>query len=69
VKRPSASGDADTSAAIIFVMLFGLTRGESCAGALIVDDGAFCQQLLAVLNQNIGRAIAEIGALDLSYTF
>jgi len=50
-------------------MLFGLTRGESCAGALIVDDGAFCQQLLAVLNQNIGRAIAEIGALDLSYTF
>ena len=48
--------------------LFIECEGKSYVGALVVDDASLCQQLSYILKQNIGRPIAEIGALDLSHT-
>ena len=35
-------------------------------GCLLFDDGVFCQQIGKILETCIGRAIIEIGGLDLS---
>ena len=48
--------------------LFIEADGEFYCGALVVDDVTFCNQLLTIFNQHIGRTIAEIGRLDLSHT-
>ena len=36
-------------------------------GCLLLSDGAFCEQLFKLLQQNVGRSIEDIGSLDLSY--
>ena len=43
-------------------------NGDSYAGALVVDNGVFCEQLVAILQAHVGRTIKEIGDLDLSIT-
>lgn len=39
--------------------------GERYLGALLFDDRAFCQRILALLQLNIGRSIRKIGDLNL----
>ena len=41
---------------------------EKYVGSLIFDDKAFCMQVSALLQRNLGRPIKAIGALDLSFT-
>jgi hypothetical protein len=48
--------------------LFIEFASESYVGALAIDDAALCQQLCYMLKENIGRPIADIGALDISHT-
>jgi hypothetical protein len=38
-------------------------------GALLFSDAVFCRQLNTILQDQIGRSIAEIGDMDLSHTF
>ena len=41
---------------------------EHYVGCLIFDDVAFCSQISNLLRDQVGRAVKEIGDLDLSYT-
>jgi hypothetical protein len=41
---------------------------EKYVGSLIFDDKAFCAQVAALLQRNVGRQIKDIGDLDLSAT-
>jgi hypothetical protein len=43
-------------------------EGSSYLGCLLIDDIAFCRQVVERLLANLNRPIAEIGSLDLSYT-
>jgi hypothetical protein len=43
-------------------------QAESYVGSLILEDPAFCKQILHFLHDQIGRPIKEIGNLDLSFT-
>jgi hypothetical protein len=38
-------------------------------GCLLIDDQAFCHQMMKLLQNHSGRAIGEIGGLDVTYTF
>jgi hypothetical protein len=42
--------------------------GAEYVGELSLDDSAFCREICAVLIQNIGELVQEIGDIDLSYT-
>jgi hypothetical protein len=44
-------------------------EGSVYIGCLLFDDHAFCRQLAKLLEGYCNRLIAEIGGLDLSYTF
>jgi hypothetical protein len=48
--------------------LFVEHNGEQYAGALVVDDAAFCRYVFDILRENLNRPIKEIGDLDLSRT-
>jgi hypothetical protein len=41
---------------------------EKYVGCLIFDDKTFCAQVCVLLQRNLGRAISDIGDLDLSAT-
>ena len=41
---------------------------ERYMGCLLVDEIAFCSAISAVLRNQLGRSIKEIGDLDLSHT-
>jgi len=41
---------------------------ERYMGCLLVDEIAFCSAISAVLQNQLGRSIKEIGDLDLSHT-
>jgi hypothetical protein len=43
-------------------------KGSSYVGCLLIDDQAFCSQILNVLQGHCGLRIADIGSLNLSYT-
>ena len=43
-------------------------EGATYIGCLLIDDIAFCRQIVELLMANRNRPIAEIGDLDLSYT-
>src|SRR5215472_415164 len=42
--------------------------GAEYLGALLLSEPAFCQGILEVLTQQLGKTIQEIGDIDLSYT-
>ena len=42
--------------------------GASYIGCLLIDDTAFCRQIVEVLLANRNKMIADIGSLDLSST-
>ena len=44
-------------------------EGSTYIGCLLIDDPAFCSQVVKLLQGYINRPIAEIGSLDLSHTF
>ena len=41
-------------------------EGSSYIGCLMIDDHAFCTQIVKILQGCYGRAIADIGSLDLA---
>jgi hypothetical protein len=41
---------------------------SSYVGCLLIEDHAFCAQIVTLLQSHLNRPIAEIGSLDLSYT-
>jgi hypothetical protein len=43
-------------------------EGSTYLGCLLIDDHAFCSQVVELLQGCCNRPIAEIGSLDLSYT-
>jgi len=42
-------------------------QNESYVGTLIFDDSIFCGQITKLLRQHVGRAISEIGDLNVSH--
>ena len=44
-------------------------EGSSYIGCLLFDDEAFCRQIVDLLEGYCDHPIAEIGCLNLSYTF
>ena len=42
--------------------------GSTYVGCLLIEDPAFCAQIVTLLQGHVNRPIAEIGSLDLSYT-
>jgi len=42
-------------------------EGSSYMGCLIIDDHAFCAQIVRLLQDSCNRPIAEIGSLDISH--
>src|SRR5262245_22786992 len=42
--------------------------GAEYIGALLLDDRAFCHQVMELLKAHCNRSIAEIGGLDVSYS-
>jgi hypothetical protein len=42
--------------------------GNRYVGCMTIPDVAFCNQLFGILQNQIGKAIKEIGDLDLSFT-
>ena len=42
--------------------------GSTYVGCLLIEDPAFCAQIVTLLQGHLNRPIAEIGRLDLSYT-
>jgi hypothetical protein len=44
-------------------------EGSSYIGCLLFDDPAFCRHIAEVLHFYCNRRIADIGSIDLSYTF
>jgi hypothetical protein len=43
-------------------------NGASYLGCLLIDDNAFCRQIVELLLANCNKTIADIGSLDLSST-
>ena len=43
-------------------------EGSTYMGCLLIDDHAFCAQIVKLLQDCCNRPIAEIGSLDISYT-
>jgi hypothetical protein len=43
-------------------------KGSSYVGCLLIEDQAFCAQIVTLLQDHLNRPIAEIGSLDVSYT-
>ena len=43
-------------------------EGASYIGCLLIDDTAFCRQIMELLLANRDKSIGEIGSLDLTYT-
>jgi hypothetical protein len=41
-------------------------EGSSYVGCLLIEDHAFCAQIVKLLQGHLNRPIAEIGSLDLS---
>jgi len=41
--------------------------GAEYVGVLVLDDPAFCREIFAILLQNLGNTILEIGDIDFSY--
>ena len=37
-------------------------------GALLINDPAFCREIVEVLMQHLGETVQEIGDIDFSYT-
>ncbi len=50
------------------IYLFIEHDAKSYLGCLMMEDRAFCQQLAALLRNQYGRTVAEIGGLDLGAT-
>src|SRR5262245_2744978 len=44
-------------------------EGSSYIGCLMVEDQAFCDQVVQLLQGCCNRPIAEIGSIELSYTY
>jgi hypothetical protein len=44
-------------------------EGSFYLGCLLIDDNAFCCQITKLLQAHYNRSLAEIGCIDLSYTF
>jgi len=44
-------------------------QGSSYVGCLLIDDRAFCSQIVKLLQNCLDRPIAEIASLDVSHTF
>jgi len=44
-------------------------NNERYMGCLLVDEIAFCSEIAAILQNQLGHSTKEIGDLDLSYTF
>lgn len=44
-------------------------EGASYIGCLLIDDRPFCLQIAALLQRSCGRALNEVGEIDLSHTF
>ena len=44
-------------------------EGSSYIGCLLFDDPTFCRHIAQVLHFRCNRPIADIGSIDLSYTF
>jgi hypothetical protein len=43
-------------------------EGSMYIGCLLIEDQAFCAQIVTLLQEHCNRPIAEIGSLDLSRT-
>jgi hypothetical protein len=43
-------------------------NGQHYVGTLLFDDSAFCSQICALLQQQLGRSIKDIGDLEVSFT-
>jgi hypothetical protein len=43
-------------------------KGSTYVGCLLIEDQAFCAQIVTLLQDCLNRPIAEIGSLDLSHT-
>jgi hypothetical protein len=43
--------------------------GSTYIGSLLMEDHAFCRQVMRLLRRHCDCPIAEIGSLDLTYTF
>jgi hypothetical protein len=43
-------------------------EGSEYIACLLMDDAAFCDQMVQLLQGYLNRPIAEIGSIDLSYT-
>jgi hypothetical protein len=43
-------------------------EGSEYIGCLLIDDPAFCSQIVKLLQEHCNRSIAEVGNLDLAYT-
>jgi hypothetical protein len=41
--------------------------GAEYIGVLVLSDPSFCRQIYALLVENCGETISEIGDIDLSY--
>jgi len=41
---------------------------DSWMGTLLIDNGAFCAQIAAMLQFYVGHSIKEIGGIDLGFT-
>ena len=42
-------------------------KGSTYVGCLLIDNHAFCSQIVTLLQGYLNRPIAEIGSLDLSH--
>jgi hypothetical protein len=42
--------------------------GQHYVGTLLFDDSSFCSQVCKRLQHQLGRAISEVGDLDVSFT-
>jgi hypothetical protein len=43
-------------------------KGSTYVGCLLIEDQAFCAQIVTLLQSHLTRPIAEIGSLNLTYT-
>jgi hypothetical protein len=44
-------------------------EGSSYIGSLLIEDKAFCSQVVKLLRNSCNRSIAAIGSMDLAHTF
>jgi hypothetical protein len=48
--------------------LYTVYEGSTYLGCLLIDDRAFCRQVMKLLQAHCNRPIVEIGSLELSHT-